>query len=48
MAWGFAFTWHKTGQLQAALLVAAGRLPGGEVPYGAVLGPVVMIAAILA
>jgi Flp pilus assembly protein protease CpaA len=47
MAWGFAFTWHKTGQLQAALLVATGRLPGGEVPYGAVLGPAVIIAAFL-
>lgn len=46
MAYGFAFTWRRTGQLQTALLVAAGRLPGGEVPYGAVLGPATVAAAV--
>ena len=47
MAWGFSSTWHKTGQLQTAVLVVAGKLPGGEVPYGAVLGPATVLVAFL-
>ncbi|MFZ5650945.1 MAG: A24 family peptidase [Bacillota bacterium] len=43
MAWGFVRTWYRTGQLKQGVLVAAGRLPGGEVPYGAVLGPATML-----
>lgn len=45
MAWGFAATWHKTGQVRMAVLVMAGKLPGGEVPYGAILGPGSLLAA---
>jgi len=47
MAWGFAGTWHKTGQLRMAVLVMTGRLPGGEVPYGAILGPMSLTAAVM-
>jgi len=47
MAWGFAHTWYRTGQLKQGVLVAAGRLPGGEVPYGAVLGPASVMVAVL-
>ncbi|MCL5935005.1 MAG: A24 family peptidase [Firmicutes bacterium] len=47
MTWGFAFTWRKTGQFRTAVLVAAGKLPGGEVPYGAILGPSSLIMAVL-
>lgn len=47
MAWGFAFTWYRTGNIRAGALVALGRLPGGEVPYGAVLGPASLLAAAL-
>jgi len=47
MAWGFACTWYKTGQLKQGVLVAAGRLPGGEFPYGAVLGPASVTVAVL-
>jgi hypothetical protein len=47
MAWGFAHTWYRTGQLKQGVLVAAGKLPGGEVPYGAVLGPVTMLMAVV-
>jgi len=43
IAWGFVSTWHKTGQIRNGLLVAAGKLPGGEVPYGAMLGPASII-----
>jgi prepilin peptidase CpaA len=47
MAWGFSATWRRTGQLQTAVLVVAGKLPGGEVPYGAVLGPSALGVAVL-
>lgn len=47
MAWGFSSTWLKTGQLLAAVLVTAGKLPGGEVPYGAMLGPATVLFAFL-
>lgn len=47
LIWGFAVTWHSTGQLQAAVMVVAGKLPGGEVPYGAVLGPAALGMAIM-
>ncbi|MCL5058869.1 MAG: A24 family peptidase [Actinobacteria bacterium] len=47
MAWGLAYTWYKTGQLKQGVMVAAGRLPGGEVPYGAVLGPATMLMTVL-
>ncbi|MCL6612986.1 MAG: prepilin peptidase [Peptococcaceae bacterium] len=46
MAWGFASTWHRTGQVKAGVMVALGRLPGGAVPYGAVLGPTAILAAV--
>ncbi|MFZ5650837.1 MAG: prepilin peptidase [Bacillota bacterium] len=48
MIWGFAFTWARTGQIQAAVLVMAGKLPGGEAPYGALLGPTSLLIAVLA
>ncbi len=44
MAWGFASTWHKTGQIKSGVMVAFGKLPGGEAPYGAVLGPAAVLA----
>lgn len=47
MAWGFAYNWYKTGQIKAGVLVAAGKLPGGEAPYGAILGPASLLVAIL-
>ncbi len=47
MAWGFAGTWHKTGQVRTAALVMVGKLPGGEVPYGAILGPMSLAAALM-
>lgn len=47
MVWGVASTWHKTGQLRNGLLVATGKLPGGEVPYGAMLGPSSFLIAFL-
>ncbi|MFZ5632129.1 MAG: prepilin peptidase [Bacillota bacterium] len=46
MAWGFASTWHKTGRFRTAVLVMTGKLPGGEVPYGAILGPGSLILAV--
>ncbi|MFZ5643883.1 MAG: prepilin peptidase [Bacillota bacterium] len=46
MVYGFSTTWHKTG-LQAAVMVAAGKIPGGEVPYGAVMGPLTLGIAFL-
>jgi Flp pilus assembly protein protease CpaA len=45
LIFGFAMTWYKTGQLQAAVLVAIGKLPGGAVPFGAILGPASLLAA---
>lgn len=47
MAWGFASTWYKTGQLKSGVLVALGKLPGGEAPYGAVLGPASLLMTAL-
>ncbi len=47
MVWGFARTWYRTGQLKQGALVAAGRLPGGEAPYGAVLGPASLLITVL-
>lgn len=47
LVWGFAETWHRTGQLQTAVLVVAGKVPGGEVPYGAILGPASVLIAIM-
>lgn len=47
MTWGFAYTWYKTGQFRSGVLVAVGKLPGGEVPFGAILGPAAMLAAIV-
>lgn len=47
MIWGFAYTWARTRQIQAAALVATGKLPGGEVPYGAILGPASLLIAVL-
>lgn len=47
MIWGFVYTWSRTRQIQAAVLVMAGRLPGGEVPYGAILGPASLLIAVL-
>jgi len=47
MAWGFALTWRKTGQVRNGILVAVGKLPGGEVPYGAMLGPASLLIAVL-
>jgi len=47
MIWGFAITWVRTRQIQAAALVMAGKLPGGEVPYGAILGPASLLTAAL-
>lgn len=46
MAWGFASTWYRSGQIRNGLLVAVGKLPGGEVPFGAILGPCSFIIAI--
>ncbi len=46
MAWGFASAWRSTGQVKAGVMVALGRLPGGAVPYGAVLGPAAILAAV--
>lgn len=45
MAWGFARTWYKTGQLTSGVLVAAGKLPGGAMPFGAMMGPGSLIVA---
>lgn len=47
MAWGFVSTWHRTGQLQAAVLVTTGKIHGGEVPYGAILGPATLGIALI-
>lgn len=47
IVWGFATTWYKTGQLQTAVMVVSGKVPGGEVPYGAVLGPATVLVAIM-
>jgi len=47
LIWGFAATWHRTGQLQTAVLVVAGKVPGGEAPYGAILGPASVLIAIM-
>jgi len=47
MVWGFASTWYRSGQMRNGFLVAVGKLPGGEVPYGAVLGPASLLVAIL-
>jgi len=46
LAWGFASTAARSG-LRAGVLVAMGRLPGGALPYGALLGPLSVMAAIL-
>lgn len=46
MFWGFAMTWHRTGKIRNGLLVAFGKLPGGEVPYGAILGPASFLTAV--
>lgn len=45
--WGFVTTSLKTG-FRAGVLVAVGKLPGGSLPYGAVLGPASLLAAIYA
>ncbi|HBV98013.1 MAG TPA: hypothetical protein DEF36_13350 [Desulfotomaculum sp.] len=47
IAWGFTTTWYKTGQLQTAVMVVSGKVPGGEAPYGAVLGPATVLMAIM-
>lgn len=45
MGWGFVTTLLRTG-FKAGVLVAAGKLPGGAVPYGAVLGPVTIAVSL--
>ena len=48
MLYGFVSTLCRTGQLQTATYVVLGKVPGGAVPFGAILGPVsVIIAGIL-
>lgn len=48
MAWGFIFTWLKSGELVRAVFVLFGKLPGYGMPYGAMLGPAsVLIAGLL-
>ncbi|MHB8158116.1 MAG: prepilin peptidase [Desulfocucumaceae bacterium] len=47
LAWGFVSTWYKTGQLRAAVLVAVGKLPGGSVPFGAIMGPSAVAIALI-
>lgn len=48
MLYGFVSTYCRTGQLQTATYVVLGKVPGGEVPYGAMLGLVsVLIATLL-
>lgn len=46
MVWGFTSTWYKSGQIINGFLVAVGKLPGGEVPYGAIMGPSSFLLAI--
>jgi len=48
MCWGFASAWYKTGKIRGGFLMAAGKLPGGEVPFGAILGPATIMAFIAA
>ncbi|MCL6557814.1 MAG: hypothetical protein K6U74_03245 [Firmicutes bacterium] len=38
MAWGFASTWHRTGQMKAGMMVAPGRLPGPAAFMVALIG----------
>jgi len=45
IAWGLVSTWQRTGQVRNGILVAVGKLPGGEVPYGAILGPACLLMA---
>ncbi|MFZ5648169.1 MAG: A24 family peptidase [Bacillota bacterium] len=47
MFWGFALTWYRTGRAENGLLVAIGKLPGGEMPYGALLGLLSLAVALL-
>lgn len=49
MIWGFLSTWVRTGQFQTAAFVVSGKLPGGVLPFGAILGPAsVVMAAVFA
>ncbi|MHB8157217.1 MAG: prepilin peptidase [Desulfocucumaceae bacterium] len=47
LVWGFASTWYRSGQLHTAVMVAAGRLPGNDLPYGAILGPASVLCVII-
>ena len=47
MIWGFFATWIRSGQVQTAAFVVSGKLPGGALPFGAILGPASVAMALL-